>query len=115
MNPGWRQKIAFLNMLFRHVLGLCGTVAVDATLARLLQPYTTNPPQHLNRYGRLIIKNSVYHETLYERPVKFNNTAISYTLPSSQDVHVESFGVISFFFTLSQDIYAVVEPLLLVI
>ena len=90
--------------------GLYRTVPVDATLARLLQPYITNLPQHLNRYGRLIRKNTVYHGTIYERPVKFT---ISYTLPSSHNEHVESFGVISYFFTLSQDIYAVVEPLLL--
>ena len=78
-----------------HVLGLCGTVQVDANLAMLLQPYITNPPQHLNRYGRLIIKSMIYHGTIYEKPEKFNNTAISYTLPSSHDEHVKSFGVIS--------------------
>ena len=43
----------------------------------------------LERFGRLKVNNEVYHAEIYERPTKFNNSAISYIM---QEEHYRAAG-----------------------
>ena len=90
------------------LLGSSDILRVNTTIADLLKQYLRNIPDCVGRYRRLQVNNEVYHADIYKRPTRYNNTAISFTVPSSNK---EMFGIISCFLSVSQDIFVVVKPL----
>ena len=83
------------------LLGSSDILRVNTTIADQLKQYMQNIPDCVGRYARLQVNNEVYHADIYERPTRYNNTAISFILPSSNK---QKFGIISSFLSVSQDI-----------
>ena len=82
-------------------------IVVDSSLAKLFQPFTSISTKSIPKYGRLRIKNNVFHSDTYDRPKKVNDSVISYTIMPCK----ENFGVISYFTCICFNYYAVVKQL----
>lgn len=86
-----------------QLLNFYDVIPVTDNLSRILNITQAS----LERFGRLKVNNEVYHAEIYERPTKFNNSAISYIM---QEEHY--FGIVSFFCSLCKNQFAIVKPLM---
>ena len=53
------------------VLSFACNIVVGSSLAKLFQPFTSIRTESILRYGRLKIKNIVFHSDTYDRPKRY--------------------------------------------
>jgi hypothetical protein len=95
-----------------YAVGGISSLEVDATLRLMLESAMQRPlPSTCSKFGRLLLRDEMFHSQFYKRPTKQNSYTVMY-----EDSHFRNqFGLISYFLLVDgnpdNEVFAVINPL----